>query len=107
LFRGYQLISGKAPSWPPLVKKHFFHLHSCDMKMKMKMSSGVQVALGLGALVIIYLVVKNNQASAAANASAAASPQLVPIGGGSPISNAGMVAIDVQPPLVPLQITLN
>jgi hypothetical protein len=56
--------------------------------------------------VIIYLVVKNNQVSVQST-TAAASPQLVPIGGGSPISNAGMVAIDVQPPLVPLQITLN
>jgi hypothetical protein len=90
-------------SWPPLVKKHFFHLHSCDMKMKM--SSGVKVALGLGALVILYLVVKNNQGSVQST-SAAAAPDLVlpPL---QPISNAGIVAIDVQPALVPLQIQMN
>jgi hypothetical protein len=76
--------------------------------MKMKMSSGVQIALGLGAILVIYLVIKNNQATSSAVPSGSANnPQLVPIGGGSPISSAGMVSVDVQPPLVPLQLSFN
>jgi hypothetical protein len=71
--------------------------------MKMKMSNGAKIALGLGALVIIYLVVKNNQGAAAA---AAPAPDLA-LPSVQPISNAGIVAIDVQPAMIPLQLQMN
>jgi hypothetical protein len=75
--------------------------------MKMKLSPGVQIALGLGALVVIYLIVKNNQAGPA-TVPPPGGGQLVPVSIPlQPISNAGLVAVDVQPPFVPVQITLN
>ena len=67
------------------------------------MSSGAKIALGLGALVIIYLVVKNNQTAAAA---AAPSPDLA-LPALQPISNAGIVAIDVQPSLTAMNLQMN
>lgn len=74
--------------------------------MKMKLSTGAKVALGLGALVILYLVMKKTGSGqpAAITDQSGSGLVLPPL---QPISSAGIVAIDVQPPLIPLTIQLN
>jgi hypothetical protein len=71
--------------------------------MRMKMSSGAKIALGLGALVVLYLVMKNSQGTTAA----APSGSNLVLPDIQPISSAGIVAIDVQPPLIPMNLSTN
>jgi hypothetical protein len=72
----------------------------------MKYSPGVKIALGLGALVILYLVIKKATPGAITPQAAQPDNQYMSLTPGSPITSAG-VAVDVQPPLIPLTLQFN